>query len=294
MTLNQMFRVKFEMSLTSEEIAEGSGVPVSTVRKIFGGVTKRPRRQSMEALSDYFEKKYYPEVVDFFHKQARTEHEKDYAYTAANPMIIRESSPYGQRRNSDFKIYTIDDYEKMPDYPRVELIDGVLYTMDSPSIPHQEVIGEMLYQIKSYIKKNNGKCQCLVAPLDVHIDLGDDTTLVQPDVMVVCDREKLKTNMRVMGAPDWVVEVLSPSTRSKDMNEKLRKYREVGVREYWMVDLKTRVVIIYRFESDRDSIAHIEKLDEPIPVGIYDGKLSIDFSEIDIFEPEDDEYGRNQ
>ena len=236
MTLNQMFRVKFECGLSCEKIAEGSGVPVSTVRKIFGNVTKHPRRKNLEMLSDYFESLYCP----------------------------------------------IENYEQMPEYPRVELIDGEVFTLEAPSLAHQECAFEIAYQIKDFIRKNKGKCQCFVSPVDVHIDPEDDETVVQPDVVVICDRDKTKTGKRVEGAPDLVVEVLSPSTRNKDMNIKLNKFRECGVREYWMVDLEGQVVIIYDFS--RDSAINIVSMKEPVPVGIYDGKLRIDFTGTELME----------
>ena len=115
-----------------------------------------------------------------------------------------------------------------------------------------------------------------VAPVDVQLD-KDNRTMVQPDVLVVCDQSKMKEHC-VYGAPDFVVEVLSKSTRKKDMYLKLDKYRNAGVREYWMVDPKSKRVIVYEFENEDRPV--IYEFDGKIPVGIYDGKCVIDFEEI--------------
>ena len=291
MTLEQMHRVKFEQSLTCEDIAEGSGVPVSTVRKIFGKVTKRPRRKSLEMLSVYFEHFYPSEVVEFFRKQARQEHWVDYGVPnagtrsmsgrAAGTLCVSDSASSAPS-DFPFQVHTIEDYEKLPDYPRVELIDGVMFTLEAPTLAHQECVKEIAFQIESYIRKNKGKCMMYASPVDVHIDPSDEETMVQPDVVVICDRDKTKSGKRVEGAPDFIVEVLSPSTRSKDMNIKLKKFRECGVREYWMVDLEGRVVIIYDFS--RENVINIVSMEEPVPVGIYDGKLQIDFRGTELME----------
>ncbi len=282
MTLNQMFRVKLECGLSCEKIAEGSGVPVSTVRKIFGNVTKHPRRKNLEMLSDYFESLYCPEVVEYFRKEAVQENWQDYGTREPRVLKVYDSASAGAATKYDFKVKTIEDYEKMPEYPRVELIDGEVFTLEAPSLAHQECAFEIAYQIKDFIRKNKGKCQCFVSPVDVHIDPEDDETMVQPDVVVICDRDKTKTGKRVEGAPDLVVEVLSPSTRNKDMNIKLNKFRECGVREYWMVDLEGQVVIIYDFS--RDNVINIVSMKESIPVGICDGKLRIDFTGTELME----------
>lgn len=98
--------------------------------------------------------------------------------------------------------------------------------------------------------------------------------MVQPDVLVVCDRDKL-TNRCVMGAPDFIVEVLSPSTRRKDMFLKLAKYEHAGVREYWMVDMENEKIITYSFEGN--GIPVVYRMDAKVPVQVFEGKLAIDF-----------------
>lgn len=123
-------------------------------------------------------------------------------------------------------------------------------------------------------RKEHGACQVFIAPTDIQLDKDDDKTMVQPDLSVVCDETKI-TEKCIVGAPDFIVEILSPSTREKDSLIKVNKYRETGVREYWMVDIDKKKVIVYNFE--KDCIPAILGYDKSIPVQIYGGKLEITF-----------------
>mgnify|MGYP000438242551 FL=1 len=128
----------------------------------------------------------------------------------------------------------MEDYYALPEEQRVELIDGVIYDMSAPTSVHQLLGTEILLVLKDYIRKQHGRCVLIASPIDVQLDC-DDKTMVQPDVIVVCDREKIQ-NRCIFGAPDFVAEVLSESTRKKDLVLKLNKYMTAGVREYWLVD----------------------------------------------------------
>ena len=112
--------------------------------------------------------------------------------------------------------------------------------------------------------------------MDVQLDC-DDKTMVQPDVMVVCDRDKI-INRCLYGAPDFVVEILSPSTSKKDSTIKLKKYKDAGVREYWMVDPDKKKVVVY--DWNKSDIPVVYGFDAKVPVGIFDGECEIDFAEI--------------
>lgn len=113
----------------------------------------------------------------------------------------------------------------------------------------------------------------MASPLDVRLDC-DDRTMVQPDLLVVCDRSKFRKGL-VFGAPDLVIEVISRSTRRKDMMLKLSKYEAAGVREYWIVDPDKRKVIVYDFESDIN--VRLYDFTQEVPVEIFGGKCKIDF-----------------
>lgn len=145
--------------------------------------------------------------------------------------------------------YTYRDYLTWPDDVRCELIDGKVYMMTpAPLLSHQDVVGEIFRQTANQLQ---GKpCRTLMAPVDVRLpksaEADEDTdTTVQPDVLVVCDSSKLDRR-GVRGAPDWVVEVLSPSTASRDQIEKRRLYELHGVREYWLVHPIDRLLTVYR------------------------------------------------
>jgi len=137
--------------------------------------------------------------------------------------------------------YTYADYCTWDDNERWELIDGVPYAMSpAPRPRHQNIAGEIYGQLRGFLK---GKpCKALISPLDVRLNAdGEDDTVVQPDVVVICDRAKID-DKGCKGAPDLVVEVLSPSTSRRDRWEKLNLYRRCGVREYWIADPDTNTL----------------------------------------------------
>ncbi|MDR3090014.1 MAG: Uma2 family endonuclease [Desulfobulbaceae bacterium] len=131
--------------------------------------------------------------------------------------------------------YTYADYATWPDDARYELIDGEAYLMSpAPKRAHQEICGEIFRQLADYLEGKD--CRAFIAPFDVRLNAKKaDDTVVQPDIVVVCDPKKLDEHGCV-GAPDMVVEVLSPSSIKHDKMVKLELYRRHGVREYWTVD----------------------------------------------------------
>lgn len=171
---------------------------------------------------------------------------------------------------------TIEDYYHLPDDQRMELIDGIFYDMAAPRIRHQLACMEIRDSINRYIKKNQGDCIVFDTPIDVVLE-GDRDTVVQPDVTLICDRSKLKSE-RIVGAPEFIVEVLSESTRKKDMTVKQAKYAAAGVKEYWIVDLEKEKILVYDYQHDYN--VSIYSLNDKVPVGIYHGKCEVDFAEI--------------
>ena len=174
--------------------------------------------------------------------------------------------------------YTLEDYLALPDERRVELIDGVFYDMAAPSRTHQLLVLEIWLALKSCIKKKNAPCEALAAPFDVNLDRY---TVVQPDVMVFCGKDPAGREIRAPYAPDLVIEVLSPSTASRDRLLKLRKYRESGVREAWLVSPGKRQIEVYLFSEGEDAPRRYSFSDK-VPVHISEdhpgAKCEVDFA----------------
>ena len=248
MTVEEMKRRKQMLGLTNEMLAERSGVPLGTVQKIMAGVTQHPRYDTLTALE-------------------RT-------LSQSETSTLREAQPaYGVKEQGE---YTLEDYYALPDDDRVELIDGVFYDMAAPTSIHQIMVTAIWKQFSDYIEAHHGTCLPMISPLDVQLD-RDERTMVQPDVLIVCDTSKVIVRC-VYGAPDLVVEILSPGTRRKDMIIKLNKYMNAGVKEYWMVDPDQKQVMVYDFDHERYAVTY--DFDAKVPVGLYDGDCQVDFRKI--------------
>lgn len=164
------------------------------------------------------------------------------------------------------KTYTVKDIYALPDGKRAELIDGEIYDMAPPSRVHQQILLRLGRKIADYIDGKNGGCEVNVAPFAVFLT-KDDSNYVEPDISVVCDAEKL-TDKGCIGAPDWVIEIVSKSSRRMDYYVKLFKYQKAGVREYWIVDPEKEVVTVYSFEKET---MEQYTFHDAVPTGIYDG-----------------------
>ena len=171
--------------------------------------------------------------------------------------------------------HTIEDIYALPDGQRAELIDGVIYDMAPPGRIHQKLIGELYFTIRNYIKLNGGDCEIYPAPFAVFVNKNNDT-YVEPDISVICDKNKLD-DRGCKGAPDLVIEVVSPSSRKMDYSIKNGKYAAAGVREYWIVDPDKERTTIYQFEEDATPM--IILFSQPIQAGIY-SDLTINISEL--------------
>jgi Uma2 family endonuclease len=146
--------------------------------------------------------------------------------------------------------YTYADYYAWDTEERYEIIDGEAYMMSAPTVPHQAISRELLGQFWNFLKDK--PCEVFAAPLDVRLfpreDESDDT-IVQPDILVICDRSKLEDKRACRGAPDLVVEILSPSNNHKAIFLKFQYYLRAGVREYWVIDLENRGVQVHILEK---------------------------------------------
>lgn len=164
------------------------------------------------------------------------------------------------------ELYTIEDIYALPNGERAELIDGKIYYMAPPNTKHQRLVHFFDREIGNYIQSKHGECEVFPAPFAVFLN-ENDTNYVEPDISVICDKNKI-SDKGCHGAPDWIIEIVSPSSKQMDYYKKLFKYRTAGVREYWVVDPEKELVTIYDFE--KDSMEEYS-FDKDIPVGIYEG-----------------------
>ena len=247
MTIQEMERRKQEWGYTYTQIAELSDIPLETVRKIFEGNAENVEYGVWDALENAFRDK----------------------------MVVKEASAaYEVKRKPGS--YTIEDYRDLPDDLRVELIDGYFYDMAAPTTFHQLMAAEVHRQIANHILDRDGACTPFISPVDVQLD-SDEKTMIQPDVVIVCDPSKI-VRRNIIGAPDFVLEVVSPGTKRRDYIVKLAKYEQAKVREYWIVDSYTKKVLVYFLE--RGGEVAIYPIDAEIPVHIFGGELVLDFKRI--------------
>lgn len=174
------------------------------------------------------------------------------------------------------KIYTEEDYYRLPENVRAELINGQFYGMSAPSRTHQRILSDLHITIGQYIRSKGGSCEVYPAPFAVKL-FEDDKTVVEPDISVICDPNKL-TDKGCTGAPDWIIEIVSPGNPTHDYIRKLNLYLDAGVREYWIVDPMQKSVHVYHLEEERFKMASYTFQDE-IAAGIYDD-LCIDLTEL--------------
>ncbi|MDE7431839.1 MAG: Uma2 family endonuclease [Lachnospiraceae bacterium] len=176
------------------------------------------------------------------------------------------------------KYYTVEEFYNLPEDIHAELINGQIFYMATPSHLHQDISGELYTTIKNYIKSKDGTCRVYAAPFSVQLHEEDDTIL-EPDISVICDTNKF-TSRGCTGAPDWIVEIVSPSNPGHDYITKLGLYHDAGVREYWIVDAQREHVYVYNMDND-NLILNAYSFSNTIKVGIYED-LYIDFSSLDI------------
>ncbi len=164
------------------------------------------------------------------------------------------------------EVYTIDDIYALPEGERAELIDGKIYYMAPPNTRHQRLLNYISTEINMYIRAKDGGCEVFPAPFAVFLN-QDDINYVEPDISVICNPSMLD-DKGCHGAPDWVIEIVSPGNKPMDYFTKLFKYRAAGVREYWIVDPAKEMVMVYRFEKET---MEEYSFGEDVPVGIYEG-----------------------
>ena len=172
-------------------------------------------------------------------------------------FLVRENAldyQYGGKKVSYEEFLEISEKSTL----RMELLNGEIYILSSPDIGHQEILGRLYVLFHGYFKGK--KCRVFLAPFDVRLKKKDIKTpdVFQPDILVVCDlQNNISEKGRYLGTPTLVVEILSDSTRNRDMVDKLNTYMLSGVKEYWIIDIKNESILVYEFNSygiDRYSV----------------------------------------
>lgn len=164
------------------------------------------------------------------------------------------------------QFYTLEDIYALPDEKRAELIDGQIYDMTPPTPSHQRISFALSRAIADYIEAHGGNCEVFPAPFAVFLTL-DDKTYLEPDISVICDQNKI-SDRGCEGAPDWIIEIVSPSSRRMDYYKKNTLYADAGVREYWIVDPLRQRTMVCNFEKNESPI--MISFDQAIQSGIYD------------------------
>ena len=196
MTVEQMKQKKQQLGYSCEQLSELSGISLEIIQNIFSGNEKE---WSLDVLQQ-LEKIFKENVID--------------SNTISASLVCESKMEYGVSKKS--RECTLEDYYQLPDERRAELIDGVraelidgvIYDMSAPTIIHQKISLEISVRLHAFISQKKGACMVFSAPVDVQLDC-DEKTMVQPDVLVVCDREKIVPT-HVYGAPDLIMEILSP------------------------------------------------------------------------------------
>lgn len=296
MDVSDLKERKKRLKLTSARLADLAGLPVSTVSKIMTGETKNPsyvtvekldralsREEMMSRLKAYrdalfaYMKEHPEDPVDQrqFEKKYRREH---HLTNAPLPFAVPEDQKetFGNLALWDHERVTTGVLHEIGEDKMIELLDGHLIFNEAPSLSHQMLVQKLGKKIDRFIEEHHGKCRMFNVGVNVYPDEEEETLLI-PDLAILCDDAKLFEG-GIMGAPDWVIEVVSESTRHRDYNEKMHKYMCSGTREYWIVDAATERVTTYI--AGEPMMVYIYSFEDAVPVRIYEGALKIRMNEI--------------
>ena len=291
MTVEEIRKRKKRLKLTTQQLALLAELPLSTVSKILTGETKNPSYLTIEKLEATIEKEEMLARVEAYQKamhQYFLEHPEDEGNQKKFEEIYRKVNrlndapiPYAVPKDEEPVMYgslalqdqrmTINELSKMGESRDLQLINGQLVVSEMAGVSHQRMVKRLGRAISDFVEKKQGICEVFDVGVNVYLD-EDEYTLVIPDLAVVCNPSQI-TERGVVGAPDWVIEVVSPSTRQNDYHKKLHKYMDAGVREYWIVDMDRRMVSVCI--NGEPMQVTIYSFDDEIPVHIYGGDLCL-------------------
>ena len=244
--------------MTTATLSKLSGVPVGTINKILNGETKSPRCDTLSALE---------QALDSVWKHSKEVRDSVDPYGVGESGVHTTMDSWKLRCNIQAGAGSL----KLPYDMGAERMDGELICSEKPTTGHQVLVSQLILQFGRFIEETGKNDLVLPSPFCVYPD-GDKETVLHPDISVVCHREGLGRD-GLRGAPDLVMEITSSVTRKRDLGRKMCIYLEAGVREYWVLDSKTRNVLVYCFEQDE--LPDVYSFKEEIPVSIYEGRLRI-------------------
>ena len=262
---------KKALGYTNKMISELSGVPLGTVNKIFSGATDAPRYDTLRAIEDVLmARRYIKEKGRFVYNWPEM-----HTSTLRVEEGVLATFYKTDKRPGEF---TGEDFYALPEDHRMELIEGFFYDMGSPTVVHQAIISYLIVEFNNCMEAHPEKdCEVFVSPLAVKL-CPDNKTYVMPDIIVLCDREMLADPAHITGAPELLVDVLSPSNRDHDMEFKREIYRKYGVKEYWIIDPVRDEVQVN--DLTNSFFPKVYTFDDEVPVGISGGDCSIDFRRV--------------
>lgn len=295
MKIDEIRQRKKKLKLTTYQLALLADLPQGTVSKILTGETKNPSYLTIEKIDETLQQEemkarleaYITAMQKYFSEHPEDEDNQkkfEEIYRSENnlndapiPFAVPkddDTSIYGNLALQDNKI-TVSQLHKMGESRELQLIDGSVIISEMAGVSHQRMVKKLGRAISDFIDDNNGNNgKCEVFDLGVNVYLNEDEyTLVIPDITVICNPGQIDEK-GIQGAPDWVIEVVSPSSRQVDYHKKLYKYMDAGVREYWIVDLDRQMVSVCI--NGEPMQVTIYAFEDTIPVFIYDGKLSVD------------------
>lgn len=308
MTIEEIKNRKKQLGWTNAGLASRAGIPVSTVAKILGGTTKNPRQDSVLAMERAVMESRASAPCQGLSREAREPQSQDNELSyvkivsemntgrpgnGQGSMVSDAHYQYGTSAEKEDTgseavadadsphtsgSYTIDDYLALPEERRVELIDGCFYDMAAPTGMHQLILFHIWKTIDACIEEHGLSCIAQGAPFDVQL-FGDPYTVVQPDVTVFCTKPEEAIARRARSAPDFVAEVLSPTTAFRDRTQKLCRYRDAGVKEVWIVSPTEQKIWTYLFCKGREEPDEYTFHDS-VPVGISEQRCTVDFSKL--------------
>ncbi len=291
MTVEELKARKKKLKLTTKELAYRADLPVGTVSKIFTGETKNPSFLTIEKLDAALEKEeklarlqaYEAAMTQYFkeHPEDAGDQKKFEAIYRGRLHLNNEPICYAKPMDDDLEIrdnlalqlrpMIASDLTDLGEKKAYQLIDGQLIVAEMAGVSHQRMVRHIGRQIDQFISDNDGGCEVFDVGVNVYLD-ADEFTLVIPDIAVVCNPSVIN-DKGVWGAPDWIIEVVSASTRKIDYHKKLHKYMDSGVREYWIVDIDRQMVTVCVNGEPMQVI--IYGFNQGVPVTIYDKKLII-------------------